>query len=757
MPHYSFDAAAFLDQCLKAIQEVIDAEHSSRRTHPALTDLRGCLLTTEHLLFEHFQFLLERERREVSSSKTVHSLLCSRVYPSNLQSLVELLKRILQEKQALDQEHPEQAYVYHQQDQYRSYYQSRNSIDSLLFRLVVILQLCLVRTDDARNSTNFGRRKDIALTNTPGYFSWWIIATVGFAGARTAATAFPRTLLAIRGAAAREGVTIVQAVGGLVLLMSSANAIRKRWGKLWIASRIANSSESLQEWNQQWAMLQFNVSKDDKSSNAPSSSPTLPAFDTCKTQKLVRYAFRDTPWASFWHSQGELRFMMLKRAMDVFYASVGTAITYTGKSAGSDRGKWQLTIASAAAASFYSLIGANRKAHEVTSSSDSARSLIQNAWGMVSLPAIKSLSLQASRLIKGASVADRIEICGVSCFILSKEPAPELAAAIRRAQRLLGRRKMQSNALSTIDEGTEHNPDSIQSPKPFAASSDRHRQRDVIFHLTGGGFFAHIIASDLPFLLDWSAATGAVVICPEYCLLPEHAFPDALHQVEDVYRSLLWGDSVKSLGFEVNRIVVTGESAGGNLAAALCVKICMERDEIHTNVSMTATGGKRNVSDTSMDYIEKETPPSLRLPDALMLSCAVLNLSLDLTLSRVAGTDDPVLPSGLISAISDAYLPSESGISKKNPLVSPIYAADDCLRRFPPTLLFAGSNDPLLDDSVAFNKKLCYLGVESELRAVANLPHAYLGLGTAGFPEAQQVQQECRTWLSHKLATESAC
>jgi len=454
--------------------------------------------------------------------------------------------------------------------------------------------------------------------------------------------------------------------------------------------------------------------------------------------------------SSFWHSQGELRFLMLKRAMDVFYASVGTAMKVTDPAL-----NWQMTVTAAAAASFYSLTGASRRAAEETSSS-SARDLIQSAWGMVSLPAIKNLSLQASRILKGAAVADRIEIMGISCFILSKEPAPELAAAIKRWNRKHRRTSALQNRLSTIDEGTEHAPDILRSMKPFARSCGHYRQRDVIFHLTGGGFFAHIIASDLPFLLDWSASTGAVVICPEYALLPDHRFPDALHQVEDVYRALRWGDALATLGFEVNRLVVTGESAGGNLAAALCVKLCFDNailsKQYDTVVDDTADIPLTESEEESEDLFPGLGAPSpLPLPDALMLSTAVLNLSLELSYSRVVGTEDPVLPSGLILAISDAYLPAEAGIDKKDPLASPFFATDAVLCQFPPTLLFASSTDPLLDDSVVFNQRLQSLGVESNLRAAQNLPHAYLGLGTAGFPEAQKVQKECMEWLSHQF------
>jgi acetyl esterase/lipase len=447
---------------------------------------------------------------------------------------------------------------------------------------------------------------------------------------------------------------------------------------------------------------------------------------------------------------------MIKRAMDVFYASVGTAIDITGqdsKENHNENAMWQVPLVTAAVASFYSVTGARDRVVEVTSSSRSAQRLIKEAWGMVSLPSVKNLSLQASRLLKGAAVADRIEICGVPCFVLSREPAPELAAAIKRNRRMHQRRKPIAT-LSTIDELEEEESPSTHNSsccrRPFARSSGtRYRQRDVIFHLTGGGFFAHIIASDLPYLLDWSAKTGAVVICPEYALLPEHTFPFALHQVERVYQALVSDEAVTALGFETNTIVVTGESAGGNLAAALCVKI-------GTAAATSAVDDDAVLISSGSPPIETTTTKTKRvpMPDALMLSCPVLNLSLELSLSRVAGTNDPVLPSGLLTAISDAYLPPELGIGKREPLASPLFASDQVLSHFPPTLLFASSQDPVLDDAVVFNQRLRSLGVDSDLFAANNMPHAYLGLGTAGFPEAQQVQQLCVNWLNRQLANE---
>jgi hypothetical protein len=57
----------------------------------------------------------------------------------------------------------------------------------------------------------------------------------------------------------------------------------------------------------------------------------------------------------------------------------------------------------------------------------------------------------------------------------------------------------------------------------------------------------------------------------------------------------------------------------------------------------------------------------------------------------------------------------------------------------------------VLDDSVAFNERLHSVGIQSVLYTAHNLPHAYLGLGTAGFPEAQHAQELCVNWLNLEL------
>ena len=120
----------------------------------------------------------------------------------------------------------------------------------------------------------------------------------------------------------------------------------------------------------------------------------------------------------------------MKRGMDLLYASVGKAIELTrGKTAqkedSPDESKssslWTYVVASMAA-TYYNIIGPSHKSLQVQESSSST--LIQGAWGLVSLSGVKRASLEATRILKGASIAECIELHGMNCYVLSREPFP---------------------------------------------------------------------------------------------------------------------------------------------------------------------------------------------------------------------------------------------------------------------------------------------------------------------------------------------
>ena len=239
-------------------------------------------------------------------------------------------------------------------------------------------------------------------------------------------------------------------------------------------------------------------------------------------------------------------------------------------------------------------------------------------------------------------------------------------------------------------------------------------RKKLIFHLTGGGWFTHTIAGDIPYLLDWSRETDAVIICPEYALLPEHQFPAALNEIYNVYKALVSGEAYPLLGFIPSDIIITGESAGGNLAAALCVKFCKERLEA-AELEAHRLVENQNTENISETYS--------CIPSGIMLCCPALNMCSSPSPSRVMGVGDPILPTGLLNTIARAYSTNTCDTARDDPLISPYFASDEVLSLFPPTIIFASTADPLLDDAVDFNTRLKRVGTESCLRSVQNMPH----------------------------------
>ncbi|KAJ0410014.1 hypothetical protein ATCC90586_000873 [Pythium insidiosum] len=242
--------------------------------------------------------------------------------------------------------------------------------------------------------------------------------------------------------------------------------------------------------------------------------------------------------------------------------------------------------------------------------------------------------------------------------------------------------------------------------------------RPVLLYIHGGGFFGRFIAKDYYNLTRWATKLGAVIVYVDYGLAPETQYPTSLLQCVAVYKWLLSG----GLGFTPTRVAVFGESAGGNLAAALCV-YCI----------------KNNINQ----------------PDGSVLMFPALNMHLSPSPSRFLHQSDPVLPRGVLELALNSYYPhhGHSNQYKYNihdPLVSPGLADDRLLELFPPTALVVGDLDPLLDDSVDFYTRLSYLKVPASLKIYSGLSHGFLIYGDL-VPEAQRaIDETCdrvQNWL----------
>src|SRR5437879_3673203 len=98
------------------------------------------------------------------------------------------------------------------------------------------------------------------------------------------------------------------------------------------------------------------------------------------------------------------------------------------------------------------------------------------------------------------------------------------------------------------------------------AKPARPRQGAAILHLHGGWFNLGTARAYRNFVGHIAASAGAAAFVPDYRLAPEHRFPAAVEDVEACYRGLV--------DKQINKIAVTGDSAGGDLALVLLSIAC---------------------------------------------------------------------------------------------------------------------------------------------------------------------------------------
>ena len=207
----------------------------------------------------------------------------------------------------------------------------------------------------------------------------------------------------------------------------------------------------------------------------------------------------------------------------------------------------------------------------------------------------------------------------------------------------------------------------------------------VILQLHGGGYIGPLHDRYRQFAVQHAVVTDAAeTYMLHYRLAPEHTYPAALEDAAAVYTELL------RRGIEPERIVVIGDSAGGNLALALSV------------------------------YLKEHHLPQ---PKLLILISPWTTMADDIP-SRVYNAEkDAVLGKGTPMYSEVKNPPSYAkGFARTDPRLSPLYAD---LTGLPPILIQAGSYELLLDDSTELLKKAAADNVNVTLTVYPGMPHDF--------------------------------
>ena len=198
----------------------------------------------------------------------------------------------------------------------------------------------------------------------------------------------------------------------------------------------------------------------------------------------------------------------------------------------------------------------------------------------------------------------------------------------------------------------------------------------VILYCHGGGFIAESRAIHDPLLAALGRAAGARGFMVDYRLAPEHPFPAALDDCYAAWNFLL------SSGIDPGRIVIAGDSAGGNLAVVTAMRA---RDE------------------------------GMPQPAALVLLSPVLDLTFSgASIERNDGID-PMFRASSVRALQSYY---GVGMDLRDPRLSPLFGR---LTGLPPSMLLVGSSELLLDDTLRFAAR----AAGSKAAVWHDMPHVF--------------------------------
>ncbi|MER7516498.1 alpha/beta hydrolase [Streptomyces sp. NPDC126499] len=210
--------------------------------------------------------------------------------------------------------------------------------------------------------------------------------------------------------------------------------------------------------------------------------------------------------------------------------------------------------------------------------------------------------------------------------------------------------------------------------------------RPVLMYLHGGGFVLGTLDGVDEVCRAIAARSGWAVLSLEYRLAPENPYPAAL---DDCFDALAWlRRSAAGLGLDPRTIAVGGDSAGGNLAAALCLKL---RDlGLDQPVTQVLVYPAVDDSFASPSWTE----------------CA----------------DAPLLTSADARWLWEQYIGPDR-VGAVDHLAAPMRA--ESLRGLPPALVLTAEVDPLRDDAEAYAERLRREGVEVSLTRCAGVFHGF--------------------------------
>lgn len=198
-------------------------------------------------------------------------------------------------------------------------------------------------------------------------------------------------------------------------------------------------------------------------------------------------------------------------------------------------------------------------------------------------------------------------------------------------------------------------------------------------------FYTHVCA-------NMSNQTGNTVISVDYLLAPEHPFPEGLEDCYNVAREIF--QNLDLLKYKASDITLIGDSAGGNLAAAVSL-MARDKGEFMPGKQILIYPSTYN------DHTENSPFPSIR-----------------------ENGKDFLLTSRQIQDYMDLYAPKAE--DRFSPYLAPLLAKD--LSNQPDTLIITAEYDPLRDEGEAYGLRLKEFGNKVKMHRMKDAVHGFFSL-----------------------------
>jgi len=303
-------------------------------------------------------------------------------------------------------------------------------------------------------------------------------------------------------------------------------------------------------------------------------------------------------------------------------------------------------------------------------------------------------------------------------------PSEEAPVGDVEARRLSGHRMMDHIAATTPPiDGVDVKPLTVPGSGGAALEANWYRSStaeppgSAVLYLHGGGMIFSLAEMGKMYDLAarrYVAASAVPMLVIDYRVAPEHPHPTP---VEDCYAALEWlSGQADALEFDPNRLAVMGDSAGGGLAAGVCL---MARDR-----------GGPAVAAQFLIYPmlddRNDTPSAIQM-------------------AGVGVWDRTANDTGWTALLGDAR-----GGPDVSPLAAPARTTD--FTRLPPAFIDVGSAETFRDEDVAYATRIWQAGGQAELHV---WPGGYHGFD--GFAPHAAVSRDAREargrWLRRVLVS----